>query len=265
MGAAIDTVAGFVTNAAALTNATVAPGDTFTVRNFMSPATARLEAVILKGTVASTVRILSPLFHDPVRGLTFISAQAPTQITMPQDVGQPLQPNDALTMQLAGSGAASTVGVFQHYYTDLPGVSARLHAWGDIVGLVKNIKPLEVDCVSSATIGTWSDTLITATETLLHANTDYAVLGFNLDVACAAIALKGTETGNLRIGAPGTVLQDTSVDYFIGIDGERPGPHVPVINAANAGSTFVSVIDNAASTAVKVQLILAELTSNLPN
>lgn len=265
MGVAIDTVGGFITNTVALANATVSPGDSFTTRAFQDPAWARLEAVIFKGGQSVTARVLSPVFHDAVRGLTFISAQAPTQITMPQDVGQPIRPNDALTFQLLSGAANSSVGALQFYYQNLGGVSARLFSWGDLSGLIKNIKPLEVDCVASATIGTWADTAITATENLLHANTDYAVLGYTVDVACAVVAVRGGDTGNLRIGGPGSILQDTTTDYFIDADSRHSGPHIPVINAANAGNTVVSVLDNAAATAVKVQLLLAELSSNLPS
>lgn len=261
MGVAIDTVAAFVTNSTPLINATVSPGDSFTVRSFQSPAWARLEAIILKGGQVSFVRVVSPLLHDVSRGITFISAQAPTQVNLPQDVGQPLFSGDTLTPQLNSGGANSTVMAIQNYYSDVGGAAARLHSWGDISGLIKNIKPLEVDCVASATIGTWADTPITTTENLLHANTDYAVLGYNVDAAVAVVAIRGQDTGNLRIGGPGTPLQDTSVDYFIDADARHSGPHIPVINAANAPSTAVSILDNVVSTATKVQLILAELSS----
>lgn len=260
---AIDTVGAFITNTAALGNATPSPGDSFNTRAFQDPNTAKLEQIILKGTGARTVRVTSPVFHDAVRGITFISAQAPTQMNMPQDVGQSIRPNDALTVQLNSGAADSTVAALGFYYSQLPGVNARLYNYGDIAGLIKNIKPVEVDCVASANIGTWVDTSITATENLLHANTDYAVLGYNVDVAVAVVAIRGGDTGNLRIGGPGSVLQDTTVDFFIDMADRHSVPHIPVINAANAGNTVVSVLDNAAGTAVKVQLILAELAQNL--
>jgi hypothetical protein len=263
MGVAMDMAAGFVTNQVALTGVTVSPGDSLTVRNFDPPAFARLEAVIMKGGQSVTVRITSPMFHDVSRGLTFISAQAPTQVQLPQDIGQPLRAQDTLIMQLLSGAANSTMAVLQNYYSDLGGASARLHSWGDISGLIKSIKPIEVDCVSSATIGTWVDTGITATESLLHATTDYAILGYQVDVAVAAVAVRGQDTSNLRVGGPGSTLQDTTVDYFIDADSRHSGPHIPVFNSANAGSTVVSVIDNAASTAVKVQLICAELTQSV--
>lgn len=264
MGKAIDTVLGQVTNQVALTALTLASGDSLTVRNFDPPANAYLEGVIFKGGQSVTTRVLSPLFHDVARGLTYISAQAPTQFTLPREAGQRLQPQDTLQVQSLSGGANSTVVALQNYYENLGGSGARLVSWEDLSGNIVNIKPLEIDVVASATIGQWNDMSITTTENLLKANTDYAVLGYEVDVACLCIAIRGGDTGNLRVGAPGSVLQDTTQDYFIEISQKTGRPHIPVISAANVNNTTVSVADNAASTAVKVQLILGQLGTPLP-
>lgn len=259
MGKAIDTVLGQVTNQVALTAVTLAPGDTLQVRNFEPPSHGYLENIMIKGGQVVTARVLSPVFHDPIRGLTVLSAQAPTTFSLPREVGQPLTPGDVLTLQLNSGGANSSVVALQTYYEDMAGASARLASWGDISGNIANLKPLEIDVAASATIGAWNDTALTATENLLRANTDYAVLGFNVDAACGVVALRGPDTSNLRVSGPGSVLQLSGEDYFVAESNRTGRPHIPVINSANAAATFVSVADNAASTAVKVQLVLAQL------
>lgn len=264
MGRAIDSVLAQITNTVALGAVTVAPGDTLTVRNFDPPANAYLEAILFKGGQSVTARVLSPLFHDAVRGITYISAQAPTQYTLPREVGQKLQPQDTLQLQGLSGAANSSAFLLQNYYENVGGAAARLVMWEDIAGNIANIKPVECDVAASATIGAWNDTALTVTENLLKANTDYAVLGYVVDVACLCIAIKGNDTGNLRVSGPGTLLQDTTQDYFIQQSEDTGRPHIPVINAANANNTVVSVADNAAGTAVKVQLILAQLVNNLP-
>lgn len=261
--ASIDTVLCSVTNQVALAAVTVANGDTLSVRNFAQPNQAFLENITLKGGQAVIGRVLSPYLHDTTRGITVTSAQAPTLRTLPRQAAQSLSAQDTLGVTCTSGGANSSILALHNYYTDLGASDARLYNWGDISGLIGQIKPLEVDAAASATIGQWADTLITATETLLKANTDYAVLGYTVDVACAVIAVKGQDTGSLRIGAPGTPLQDVTAEYFVEQSIQTGRAHIPVINAANAGNTSVSVGDNAASTAVKVQLILAELTHNL--
>jgi hypothetical protein len=262
MGLAIDTVLGQVTNSAALTNITVAPGDTLQVKQFSDTSKAVLENLIIKGGQAATIRVTSPTLHDPVRGITLISAQAPTTLSLPREVGQPLTRGDVLTVQANSGAANSTVVALQNYYEDMNGVDANLVHWSDISGYINNIKPLEVDLAASATIGQWNDVALNTTEALLHANKYYAVLGYNVDVACAVVALRGPDTGNLRIGGPGSVLQMVTNDYFAAESDRTSRPHIPVFNANNAGGMTVGVADNAASTAVKVQLILAELDAS---
>jgi hypothetical protein len=130
---------------------------------------------------------------------------------------------------------------------------------GDISGRVRNIVGLEVDVVTSATIGTWVDTVITATEDVLHANTDYAVLGYVLDASLAAIALRGPDTSNLRVGGPGMTSPYFTGQHFVKLS-ERTGlPHIPIINSANKGGTYVSCVDYHASQSARVTLIMAEL------
>lgn len=263
MPLAIETVGSFITNTVALGPATLSPGDTVQVRNFGASAQAFLEQIIIKGGQATTGQVTSPLFHDNVRGIRVVTAQAPSQYTLSPYAPQPLKAQDVLGLQLNSGGANSSIMALQNYYTDLAGATARLHSWGDVSGLISNIIMLEVDCAASATIGTWSDTGFQVTENLLKANVDYAVLGYQVDVACAVVAIKGADTSNLRIGGPGTTLQDTSVNYFVRQSNDTGRPHIPVFNAANAPATFVSVLDNAAATAVKVQLVCAQLASNL--
>lgn len=263
MGRAIDTVLGKVTNSTTLTGVTLASGDSLTVRSFDAPAGAYLTNVIVKGAGTATARVLSPSLHDNVRGITVISAEHPSSYSLPANFPQGLVSADTLQFQLTSGAADSSAGALCVYYDDQGGASARLYSPSDIQGLVSDIKPLEVDVTASATIGAWNDTALTTTENLLDANTDYAVLGYVVDVACLCVAVKGADTSSLRVSGPGTTSSHQTVDYFVRRSVELGKPHIPVINAANVNNTTVSVADNAASTAVKVQLILAQLTQRL--
>jgi hypothetical protein len=263
---AIDTVVGKVTNAgAALTAVTFASGDSGVVRNFGQTDAAYLERITRAGASSGAARVLSPLLHDNVRGITFTSAETPTHYLMPQQRGESLRPQDTLTVQCSGGAAETDLVALSVYYTNLPGATARLHSWADIMPLIAHIKPMEVDCTNSATIGSWTDTIITATENLLKANTDYAVLGYVCDISQAMVGIKGQETNNLRICGPGTTLTDTTSNFFVEWSQREQTPHIPVFNAANAGNTYVSTCDVVASSTPKVQLILAQLSSNLPS
>jgi len=259
----IDTVLAKVTNQTSLTAVTVATGDSLTVRSFSPPAQAFLDDIVLKGGQSVTARLTSPYLHDTTRGITVTTAQAPSARTLQRYGSQPLSSQDLLSLSALSGGSNSTLVALLAYYTDLGASDARLYNWGDIAGLISEVKPVEVDVTTSATIGAWSDTLITTTENLLAANTDYAVLGYIVDVACGVVGIKGQDTGNLRICGPGSVLSFLTAEYFIqkGLDSGRP--YIPVINAANVNNTYVSAADNTASLAVVVQMQLAKLSRNL--
>ncbi|HEX3513865.1 MAG TPA: hypothetical protein VHT26_07690 [Trebonia sp.] len=263
---AIDTIVGHAANpSTTYTTVTMNTGDSASVRSFPDTSMARLERITRGGATSGAARVFSPLMHDGIRGITFTSSQNPAVYAMPQYAPQRVYPQDSLTIQVTGGTAETDLAALTIYYDSLPGSDARLHNWGDIQSLIQYIKPVEVDVTNSATIGAWTDTVITTTENILKANRDYAVLGYITDVAQSVVGIKGSETGNLRICGPGTTLTEDTSNYFIDVSMREGTPHIPVINSANAPSIFVSTADVVASSTPKVQLILALLSSNLPS
>lgn len=267
--AAIDTIASFqTTSGSTLAAGVFATGDSGTVRNFPQSAKARLVAAYYDDVTAPLpARIRSPLLHDNVDGIELDPGSAAPTKLLPRGIFQTLQPQDTLTFELstaATTGKALLAAAI--YYEQLPGAAARLYSPGDIRGLVANIKPLRVAIGSGAnTAGIWYDLVVTTTENLLRGNTDYAVLGITCTAAVAAVGIKGIDTGNLRVCATGGTNNPEGPDYFVRLSEESGLPCIPVINSANVGSTFVSLISSAATGAASVvSVILAELSSNLP-
>lgn len=267
---ALDTIASYQgTSGSTLAAGTMATGDPSSVRNFPPAAFAGIVSAFYDDvTTPLAARVRSPLLHDNVRGIQFNPGAAAPADLYPGAFPQALEAQDTLTFELS---TAATTGkallALGIYYSQLPGAAARLFNPGDIRGLIKNIKPVLVSIGSGAnTAGQWYDLVITTTESLLHANTDYAVLGATLDVAVAALAVKGVDTGNLRCSVPGGVNNPFGPDYFVRQSEKFGLPMIPVINSANAGSTYISIISSAATGAASsFTLYLAELTSNLPS
>lgn len=265
---AIDTIANFQTTVnSTLAAGVFATGDSGVVRNFPPTARARLLAAFYDDvTTALPWRIRSPLLHDNVDGIQFDPGVAAPTMLLPRAVFQPLQPQDSLTFELSTAAATGkALGAALIYYEQLPGAMARLYNPSDVLGLVENVKPLRVSVGSGAnTAGQWLDTVITTTENLLHANTDYAVLGISFTQPVACVAIKGIDTGNLRVAVPGGTNNPQGPEYFIRLSEESGFPCIPVINSANAGSTFVSIVSSAATAAAGViSVVLAELSHNL--
>jgi len=267
MGMAIDTILVNAINpgAGGAVGTVAASGDPLQVRAFPPGAHCYLENIIRMGTAAGFVGVTSPMLHDPVRGIRITPGESPSVFSLPPQVGQGLQTQDTLTVTIGGGAAETDIALLSLYYDNLPGVAARLHNIGDVMGNIDNIKPLAVAVTSSATIGGWSDTVLTTTEQLLHANTDYAVLGFMSNTALGAVGIRGIDTGNLRACGPGATSEFPTTDYFVAMSAKTGRPHIPVFNSANVGATFASVCASTASVAATVEFILAELSSNLPN
>lgn len=241
-----------------------ASGDSLSVRNFNAPNKAYLQNIVRMGTAAGFVQVRSPLLHDNVRGIRVTPAESPSIFSLPGIALQQARPQDTFICELSGGGAETDIAILNMYYENLPGGAARLFDWSDIQPLVKNIKPLAVAVTSSATIGAWSDTVITTSEDLTHANTDYAVLGYMTNAAFGYVGIKGIDTANLRAGGPGATSELPTTNYFVRMAKDTGNPWIPVINSANKNGTFASVCAATASVAGVVEFILAELSSNLP-
>lgn len=265
MGLALDTVLYDVHNAATtaigLTAATLTgSGDPAQVRSFKDGAYAYLENVYLQGTTPPRrVRLISPRLHDNVTGVSFQALENPTEFLLPAELMQPLYSVDTITVQADAAASSDTVAALLNYYTDAPGLNADLRPWASIRNRVLGIKPVEVDVTASATIGAWSDTVITTTENQLKANYEYALLGIEVSGNLLCAGLKGPATSNLRICVPGASPTLRLTDYFKYMEELTGRPHIPVFQANDRAATFVSVAANTASATANVFLVLAWL------
>jgi hypothetical protein len=242
------------------TTVTAGNGDSLTIRNFDPASKAFIVNIIRRHPTAGAVRILSPLLHDNVTGMTFYTSETPSLFEIPLVTEQMVQRGDTLVVQVTGDTVNHASVVTVVYYQNAPGVSAQLYQWGDIANSIKNVKPMTVAVTANATRGLWSDTLITATENQLHATSYYAVLGYTTDTALAAIGVKGQMTGNLRVVGPGATTPEDTTGYFVTHSQDLGMPFIPVFNGQDRAAVYCSVADSAASTTANVTLVLAELT-----
>ena len=265
MGAALETIAGHSTGQTGVTTfaaATMASGDSLVIRNFPAANPAYLMNVLWEDAEAGCVRLRSPLLHDNVKGIHVSLSETPSGWSLGIPGVQPLKPQDSLILEQSGVGTDVSQYGISIYYTNLPGAAARLHNYGDFKGMIKSIVTVDVLAVCTGSPTAWTDTAINVTDNLLHANTDYAVIGIFSSVATGIVAIKGIDTGNLRMGTSGTTRVYENSEYFVRLS-ERSGlPCVPIINAANAPSTYVSAIDVTTPASNNCTVVLAELGTN---
>ena len=144
---------------------------------------------------------------------------------------------------------------------EAPGVSGRLIAPDELDA--RMVKAVTVQDTSTPTVaGNWGGArALNQASGLLQANTDYALVGILCGVSCAAISIRGPDTGNLRAGVPGAALNPlNNEDWFVQLSIETGRPCIPVFNYANAGATFIEVLQNQALAAVPFSLSLIELS-----
>lgn len=234
-------------------------GDTLVVRNYVPGTRAFLLNFGRKGATAGMARLRSPYLHDFVNGIRSRVLAADGTQQLAYENLQKLYAQDTLTFESTGGASAEQESGWLLNFYENPGIIARNISYQEALSRVNAIVTNE-NAVTGGASAVWGSALLSAGTGVLDANTDYAVLGYNLDVACTAIGISGIDTGNLRAGGPGTTTRQITQTWFLDLARLTGLDCVPVVNAANAGGTNVWVVDSAGATAVNVDLILGRLS-----
>ena len=260
-GAALITDAGAVAIGAGpvLTPCPAGIGSSFTVRNAALTASVSLIDVWAKGAAVGRIQITSPNLVPVSNGIRIQTPAGLADFLMGGPPFQPLIPQDNLSVSLDGTAAAVLAACIQSYYTDLPGGNMTLHMPGDILGQTEFVFGWPVAAAANATVGGQGATAITSLVDSSTANRWYGVLGYVTDTSVAAVGIAGVDTSQLFIGGPGDTASNHTRNYFADLSMRTGLPCIPMFNAANKASTNVIVVDNAASTAANVSLILAQM------
>lgn len=213
---------------------------------------------------ACEISVTASRFHDQVYGIrgsvTSGATTAPINRSVPISpigIDQPIFPSDVLSVQCNGTASDDVIVTLLIYYADIPGIDARLatadyvrNNTKNIVGINTNLTP--GDGVAGTAVA------LNAADNRLHANTDYALLGYTSNLAFASITASGIDTGNLKVGGP--VLGDPSHDAYMYYDYAKAynAPLIPIINSNNAGSTTLVGCGTDVGACV-VDVLLAEL------
>lgn len=240
---------------------TAGTGDTFTVPNFEFSAPAYLDDLWAQfAEKLGLVRIRSSRLHDDAQGIR-LQVPANNQLLLPEGADQLLYPGDTLTAEAqAQVKEKAVVAALLQYFTDLPGVAARLAHWSEIEPRIKNILGQQITEVTTGVHDWGAGKALNASFDTLKSGTDYALLGYTSSIEAAALRVVGPDTGNLGIGGPVPLDARATREWFIRLSERTGRPYIPIIASNNKAATLVSA---AAPTEVKpnVTLILAELGS----
>lgn len=263
MGLACEILTGKVVNAGAtLTALTMATGDSLSVRSFPADQDAWLLNAWAQEATAGTLTITSPRLHDNVQGIRVNNLITDPRPLLPRVAAQRLYPQDTLVGKLSGGGAETDAATLLVWYRNVPGVDAQLATWDEIRTRVVNILTVETQHTTGGTAGDYGGSLaLNANFDLLKANRPYAILGYLPTAAVLSVGYRGPDTGNVRIGGPGSTTRFENRGWFVALAQETGLPTIPVINSANRGATFVDLVSTATGASVTVDTVLAELSS----
>ena len=270
MGAALEVIAGLVTAPdTTQTNLTMNVGNSLTIRNGRGDMAARLLTAWVDSQLRGILRIRSAKFRDPVQGLRFDHIASEVQPLWDPMFSQPLYAQDALTVDLSGSATAGDIesAALLVYYPDLPGNDGQFMTPQQVKEQMVGLFTVE-NSLATGTAGGWSgEEAINADFDLMRANTRYALLGYEVSPVagqtvgeCLAIGWRGVDTGNLRVGGPGTDTDRWLTNRWFVWLSERCGmPLIPVFNSANRAGILVDAHQDENGLDVLVSSIFAEL------
>jgi hypothetical protein len=237
-------------------------GDSAIVRAGPSEIAGVLIGYWTKSQAVGFSRLTFPYGHDNVRNLDNRNLANLPVNSMIRGVKQLMKTNDLMSVVQAGSAVAGDVELIcaQIAYPDIGGGSDMFVDAQTVWDNIEECVTIE-DTVTPTVASTYSGArAMNAVVASLKANRKYAVLGAFIGQACGALTIRGQDTANQRCAIPGNanLLSDTR-DHFINLADYYGMPLVPVINATNAGGTFIEVVQDENLTAVPFSLNLALL------
>lgn len=265
MGRALEIVTGITINAGAGTNValTMAAGNSLTVRNANQNSIIRLLNCWADVLTPTIFRIRSPQLHDNVQGIRFQVPVSEVDPLLPYGQVQHLVPQDTLQVDFNNASAAGVIDTacMLVQYDDLPGVSGQFMTSDEVKSSMINVLTVENVITTLATGNYTGQQPINTLFDLLHANTKYAILGYQVLSECACVRWLSSDFGNLGVGGPGNDTdKKLTANWFMDLSHRTGLPLVPVFNSANAASVLIDVATDQAAAAVTVTTILAQLS-----
>jgi hypothetical protein len=269
-GVAMEVIAGLATAPDTTQTAlTMNTGNSLTVRHATPDSHVRLLSAWVDVQLRGLLRIRSPKLRDNVQGLRFATIASEVQPLFDPMFHERMYPQDQLTVDLSGSATGGDIesAALLFYYPDLSGQAANLITPAQVKDRMIGLFTVE-NSIATGTAGGWSGSeAINADFDLMRANTQYALLGYQVSPVagqtvgeCLAVGWQGVDTGNLRVGGPGTDTDRWLTNRWFVYLSERTGlPCIPVFNSANRAGITVDVHTDENGLDVLVTSIFAEL------
>ncbi len=247
-------------------------GDSLSIIDVPDGSRVFVEEVISGNSAGKMeVAIFSPRFGDNQTGLrlqhqfnpTMSGADGEPQLIMPRTLDIQAYSTDTLNVQVNGTAAHHANVVLQLYYENITGAGQKVATWQQVEPLIVRVLGIQVTVTAGATGNYGATVALNANDDRLQADKDYALLGYNVDLPCLSIGIKGPDTGYYRVPMPGHWDARHTSDWFVQQSAWRGTPHIPIINSNNKAVTFLDAVSPAGALAPKVSLVMAEMRQRL--
>lgn len=261
---ALELISGYVTAPdTTITALTMCTNNSKTIRNSPLDSNIQLLSAWVTSQTAGILQIRSPRLHDNVDGIQFNSVADNNKVLFPLGAMQKLISQDVLSIGLSGSATSGDIeqASLLVFYEDLPGIEAKFINADELKSRTKNIMTVS-NTLALSTSGDYTGSeAINAEEDNFKANTDYALIGYQVSAQCGCVRWSGSDIGNLGVGGPGNAADaDVTREWFKLLSEKFDLSLIPVFNSANKGAILIDGQQDEDGADVTVNSIFAELS-----
>lgn len=236
--------------------------DSLTVRNAIPGTKAEIIQCWGRNQVAGFQGLTAPSWNDTTRGIQYtcgINTPLP-QLNYPSL--QPVQAQEPISATIGGSAVGGDIeqGSILLWYDNVPGISGRYLDRAGMAKLAIRAVTVRLSITTTATGAYTGSVALNSATDLLRPNTDYALVGASIGVACCSVGIRSPDWSNVRVGIPGMALRpDITGDWFALLSDRVARPMIPVCNYGNKANIFVDCLQDENAAAVTLSLNLIEL------
>ncbi|MCA1834343.1 MAG: hypothetical protein LC750_16735 [Actinobacteria bacterium] len=237
-------------------------GDSLTIPFFSDAKKAWLLQLWTDVQVAGTVRVRSGKWHDDVQGIRYKTIISDLRPLLPFGMRQPIYSGDTLHVDLAGSAVAGDIEyvVMLMYYEELSSQSAKMITYEQLEARRVNMITAE-NTIATGTTAAWTGAeAINSEIDQFHTRTEYALVGYTVDVEASAVAWRGPDFANVRCGGPGDeTAREVTANWFAMLARATGLACIPVLSGDNKAATVVETLQDENGADTTLSSILAEL------
>jgi len=238
-------------------------GDSLTLRAVAPGMAIKLiDWMLCSEGAAGEHRLIWTTGHDTSYGLAVIADTEPRRVRPVGRKPATFASSEVIKPYVAGSATAgeAAFGVLQILYDSVPGAEGQYISPEEL--LSRGLQPLGwiISITHSAKL-TWTagGTLDQARD-VWKRDKKYAILGAKMGSNIVALALRGPDTGNVRLAVvPERNDRVKSLEYFVDLSLMVGKPCIPVIEGANVGATQLEFLGLATSGSEDITLYCVEL------